>query len=223
MLKCMVFDMDGTLLDTERLAVQFWVDLAEECGVDLPMDFIVSCCGRPRGDIVKRYRENYPAIPAEEAMADRDRWWLEQLDKGLVHTKPGARELLAHAKERGLKVVIATSTVYERAKTELTELGLSPYLDGIVSGDMVPPGRGKPAPDIFLMAMEKMGFPPEECMVVEDSESGCRGGVASGARTVMIPDQLQPSPELRGELYLCLDSLMDLIPVVDELVGERGD
>lgn len=220
MLKCMVFDMDGTLLDTERLAVQFWVDMAKEYGVDVPMDFIIGCCGRPRADIVKRYQEHYPALPVEEAMSDRDQWWLEQTAKGLVHAKPGAAEVLAYLKERGLKTVIATSTPYERAVTELTELGLFPYLDGIVSGDMVPLGRGKPAPDIFLLAMEKMGLPPEECMVVEDSESGCLGGIASGAKTVMIPDQLQPSQELREKLYLCLDSLTDLIPVVEKLSRE---
>lgn len=220
MLKCMVFDMDGTLLDTERLAVQFWVDMAKECGVDLPLEFVIGCCGRPRGDIVERYRKYYPALPVEEAMENRDQWWLDQAAKGLIHTKPGAEEVLAYLKEKGLKAVIATSTPYARAVTELTELGLFPYLDGIVSGDMVSPGRGKPAPDIFLLAMEKMGFSPEECMVVEDSESGCMGGVASGARTVMIPDQRQPGEELWEKLYLCLDSLTDLIPVVDELAGK---
>lgn len=220
MLKCVVFDMDGTLLDTERLAVQFWVDMAKQYGVDLPMSFIVGCCGRPRADIVKRYREHYPALPVEEAMAHRDEWWEEQVKKGLVHTRPGAVELLRHLKEKGVRAVVATSTLYKRAVKELGETGLSPYLDGVVSGDMVPQGRGKPAPDIFLMAMEKMGFSPEECMVVEDSESGCKGGVASGAKTVMIPDQLQPSEELRKSVYLCLDSLHDLIPVVDELAGK---
>lgn len=221
MLKCVVFDMDGTLLDTERLAVQFWVDMAKEHGVDLPLEFVVGCCGRPRGDIVKRYKEHYPTLPVEEVMANRDQWWLDQAAGGLIHTKPGAEELLAYVKRRGLKAVVATSTVYSRAVTELTELGLFPYLDGVISGDMVPPGRGKPAPDIFLLAMERMGVSPEESMVVEDSESGCLGAIASGARAVMVPDQRQPSPELRGELYRCLDSLMDLIPVVDELVGER--
>ena len=221
MLKCVVFDMDGTLLDTERLAVQFWVDMAEEYGVDLPLDFIVSNCGRPRADIVRRYQENYPALPVEEAMSHRDEWWAEQTAKGMVHLKPGAVELLSHLKAKGLKSVIATSTIYRRAEDELRELGLAPYLDGIVSGDMMAPGRGKPAPDIFLAAMEKAGCAPEESMVVEDSESGCLGGIASGAKTVMIPDQLQPSRELREKLYLCLDSLADLIPVVDRLAEER--
>ena len=150
-------------------------------------------------------------------MSHRDEWWAEQAAKGLIHTKPGAAELLKHLKKKGLKAVVATSTVHERAEEELKETGLYPYLDGVVSGDMVPQGRGKPMPDIFLLAMKKMGCSPAECMVVEDSESGCEGGVASGAKTVMVPDQRQPSGELRQRLYLCLDSLIDLIPVVDEL------
>lgn len=220
MLKCVVFDMDGTLLDTEKLAVQFWVDMGKEYGVDLPLEFIVGGCGRPRADIVRRYRENYPTLPAEEAMSHRDEWWAQQAAKGLIHTKPGAAELLAHLKEKGLKTVIATSTFYERAVSELKETGLYPFLDGVVSGDMMASGRGKPAPDIFLRAMETMGCTPEESMVVEDSESGCEGGIASGAKTVMIPDQRQPSEELRQRLYLCLASLTDLIPVVDTLVKE---
>lgn len=218
MLKCVVFDMDGTLLDTERLAIQFWVELGKEYGVELPREFVVGNCGRPRADIVKRYREYYPALPVEEAMGNRDQWWLEQTAKGLIHTKPGAEELLAYVKGKGLKIVLATSTIYTRAVAELTELGLLSYFDEIVSGDMVPSGRGKPAPDIFLLAMERAGFSPEECMIIEDSESGCKGGIASGAKTVMIPDQYQPSPELRERLYRCLDSLTDLIPVVEELV-----
>lgn len=218
MLKCVIFDMDGTLLDTERLAVQFWVDMAGEYGVDLPMEFIVSNCGRPRGDIIRRYGEHYPALPVEEAMSHRDEWWAQQAAKGLIRTKPGAEELLKYLKEKGIGTAVATSTVYKRAVAELEDTGLAPYLEKVVSGDMLPPGRGKPHPDIFLLAMEKMGFSPEECMVVEDSESGCAGGVASGARTVMIPDQTQPSAELREKLYLCLNSLAELIPAVERLI-----
>lgn len=217
MLKCVVFDMDGTLLDTERLAVQFWVDMAREYGVELPMDFIVSNCGRPRADIVRRYQERYPALPVEEAMAHRDQWWEAQVAKGLVHVKPGAVEVLKYLKEKKITAVVATSTIRERAERELTQLGLFPYLSDITAGDMLPQGRGKPNPDIFLLAMERSGFSPEECMVVEDSVSGCEGGIASGAKTVMIPDQLQPGEDLKQRLYLCLDSLSDLIPVVDKL------
>lgn len=220
MLKCVVFDMDGTLLDTERLAVQFWLDMAEEYNVDLPREFVVGCCGRPREDIVRRYREHYPTLPVEEAMAHRDEWWAEQSEKGLVRALPGARELLERLGELGVRAVVATSTHYGRARRELEKTGLLPLVEGIVSGDMLPPGRGKPAPDIFLRAMEEMGCAPAECMVVEDSISGCEGGVASGARTVMIPDQTQPGPELREKLYLCLGSLTELIPVVEDLAGE---
>ena len=218
MLKCVVFDMDGTLLDTERLAIQFWVDKGEEYGVDLPREFIMGGCGCRREDVIRRFQENYPDFPVEEAIVGREAWWMEQEAKGLVETKPGAAETLAHLRRLGLKLVVATSNLYEKAVRELKETGLYPFLDGVISGDELPLGRGKPAPDIFLLAMERMGCAPEECIVVEDSASGVLGGVASGARTVMIPDLLQPSEDLRGKLYRCLESLPELIPVAEELM-----
>ena len=218
MLKCVVFDMDGTLLDTERLAIRFWIDKGEEYGVDLPLEFIMGGCGCRKEDVIKRFREHYPDFPVKEAMVGREDWWAEQEAKGLVQTKPGAVETLTRLRALGLKLVVATSNLYEKAVRELKETGLYPLLDDVVSGDELPLGRGKPAPDIFLLAMKKMGCAPDECIVVEDSVSGAAGGVASGARTVMIPDLLPPSEELEGKLYRCLGSLVDLIPEVEALM-----
>lgn len=218
MLKCVVFDMDGTLLDTEKLSIQFWVDKGKEYGIDMPLEFVVGGCGCRKEDVIRRYQEHYPNFPVEEVIAGREDWWAEQEAKGLVQTKPGAAETLTYLRRLGLKLVVATSNLYDKAVRELKETGLFPYLDDVVSGDELPLGRGKPAPDIFLLAMERMGCAPAECIVVEDSASGVMGGVVSGARTVMIPDLLPPSEELRGKLYRCLDSLPDLIPVVEELI-----
>ena len=198
MLKCVVFDMDGTLLDTEKLSIQFWVDKGKEYGIDMPLEFVMGGCGCRKEDVIRRYQEHYPDFPVEEVIVGREVWWAEQEAKGLVQPKPGAMETLERLRDLGLKLVVATSNLYDKAVRELKETGLYPYLDDVVSGDELPLGRGKPAPDIFLLAMERMRCAPSECIVVEDSASGVMGGVASGARTVMIPDLLPPGEELKG-------------------------
>ena len=107
--------------------------------------------------------------------------------------KEGAYEVLTYLREHGYKVALATSTPWETVEDHLARTDMAGYFDVIVTGDMIE--NGKPAPDIYLLAAERLGVDPADCVGVEDSPNGVRSVHAAGMRAVMIPDmvdQAQP-------------------------------
>ena len=129
-----------------------------------------------------------------------------------VDLKPGVHELLAHLKEKRIKTAIATSSPLERTLLYLTSVGLQDSFDELVSGYMVE--KGKPEPDIFLYAAQKLGIEPEYCMVLEDSPAGILAAHRAGCKPVLVPDQDEPDCETMALLYAKaerLDKVKDLI------------
>lgn len=216
MLDCVVFDMDGTLLDTERVSVLAWQTAGRELGVEIPRDFITGYFGMNRAAIDALYRQTYgPDFPIDTLRARRVQLGEEFFQREPVRTKPGARAILAFLEERGIPALLATGTEYEKARQELEETGLWEYLRGSVCGSMVT--RCKPDPEIYRRAMALVGAAPERTLVVEDSRNGVKAGIAAGCKTVLIPDTWEPNGAFAGELYACCGSLLELIPLVDTL------
>ena len=215
MLRCMILDMDGTLLDTERLSVIAWQEAGKKFGYDIPRDFIIHFFGMTREMIYERFRSTYGAdFPVEEVRAQR-------VENGRVYfldhpmpVKPGARELLECLKERGVAVAVATSTYYEQAVSNLKKAGLYDLVDHVVGGDMCQ--KSKPEPDIFLQALALCGFSRNEAVVIEDSGPGVRAGAASGCKCIMVPDLLEPDAELKSLAYCCCGSLFEVRDMVIE-------
>lgn len=219
MLRCVVFDMDGTLLDTEKLSVRAWQEGGRKYGYEIPAQFIMDNFGRSAAAIDQRYLDAFgPDFPIREVRRERMERGLRYFEEDPHPVMDGARELLEHLREKGITTALATSTRYDRATLQMEMVGLLKWMDVVVTGDMVE--HGKPAPDIFLKALAGAGCPPEEALVVEDSETGARAGLAAGCKTVIVPDLRQPGEEIRQQLYCCPKSLLELIPVVDRLMEE---
>jgi beta-phosphoglucomutase-like phosphatase (HAD superfamily) len=130
---------------------------------------------------------------------------------------PASRALmLTYLKEHGYLIGMATSTGQGSAMEHLTRTGMLDYFapDAIITGNMVK--NGKPAPDIYLLAAERLGVSPEECVGVEDSLNGVRSIHAAGMRAVMIPDMIEPTPEVEGLCWKRCDTLLDIIPLLTE-------
>ena len=106
-----------------------------------------------------------------------------------------------------MKTAVASSSSLEDIRDNLGRLGLLEYFDALVSGHELPSGHEKPAPDIFLLAAERIGCAPEDCYVFEDGVNGCLAGIAAGCATVMIPDLFQPTEELRQNCAGIFESL----------------
>ncbi len=216
----LVFDMDGLLLDTERIARGAFEEACRAAGwPDPDFEVYARCIGGTGGDEGAILRAGYgPDFPWE---AVRDGWWRryhEHVEHRAVPIKPGAAELLAYCSERGLPCALATSTGAELAQTKLALAGLDGYFPIRVTGDMV--RRGKPDPEPYLLAAEQIGIAPGRCWAFEDSANGVRSACAAGYEVFQVPDLVEPPPELRRLGHTVLESLYD---VMDELRVARSE
>lgn len=198
-----IFDMDGVLFDTERIYQQTWHELAQEHRVELGAGFLKTISGT-NGERMRRVVEEYYQVPDGTAVVEE---CMKRMQKKLsqhVPVKDGVREILEFFRERGVRMAVASSSFPRQIEANLRGAGLREYFDAVVSGTEVK--LGKPAPDIFLRAAERIGCRPGDCFVFEDSENGVRAGHAAGCITVMIPDLIEPSDAVRPYCsWICRD------------------
>ncbi len=194
--RAFIFDMDGLMLDTERIALAAWTAALEELSIDLPEGFFVRLIGKRTTDSQElMHRTLGPGAPVEALWEAWGRNFEAHIEREPVPTKPGLFPLLDDLKARDYPRIVATSTGGPRARRHLTDVGLLEYFTDVVSGRDVP--LGKPAPDIFLRAAEILEVPPANCLVLEDSGPGIQGAHAADMLPVLIPDLHPPEPAQR--------------------------
>ena len=209
MIQAVIFDMDGTLLDTEKYYRRFWRKALEEFGYTVTEEQILSLrsLGRPYAPerLKEWFGEDFDYVAVRER---RKELMEEQLQKDGIELKPGAISLLQELKHRGILSAIATATDLERTHRYLQQVEIMPYFDRVISATQVE--LGKPAPDIYLYACEQLGFRPEECIAVEDSPNGVLSAHRAGCKVIMVPDQTPPDEETKKYLFACVDTLEDV-------------
>ncbi|MBO5041761.1 MAG: HAD family phosphatase [Clostridia bacterium] len=211
-IRAIIFDKDGTLHDTEKVYLQAWKAAAAEFGVPDIENTVRDCTGTTIPWIAEYWAKKYPDIPFEDYLPRRQYYYFGILEQG-VPVKEGAHEVLSYLKAHGYKVGMATSTPWDTVKDHLERTDMMGYFDTIVTGDMIE--HGKPAPDIYLLAAERLGVDPAECIGVEDSLSGVRAVCAAGMRAVMVPDLIPPTEEIENMLWKKCEGLDELIPILE--------
>lgn len=216
MIKAVIFDMDGLILDTEKLLVKYWVQAANEAGFPMQREHALNIRSLARKFAIPYlqgiFGEEFDYV---KIRSRRMELMAEHLKKSGLETKPGLMELLTYLKENGIPAAVATATDYERTEAYLTEVGVFGYFDRIVCATMVE--SGKPKPDIYLYAAQQLGLAPEDCLALEDSPNGVRSAAGAGCVTVMVPDLTQPDSELCGMIYAKADSLAQVPELIEEI------
>ena len=205
MIRGVLFDMDGVVLDTEKLYTRFWQEAAQFYGYPMTREQALGMRSLNRGAGMAKMQTYFgPDVDYEKIRNKRMELMDAFVERQGVEVKPGIYELLAFLKSNGILCAIATSSPLERTKRYLSSVCLEEYFDELVSGYMVE--KGKPEPDIYLYAASKLGLSPEECLVLEDSPTGILAAYGAGCIPVMIPDQDEPDAATTKMLYaLCRD------------------
>ena len=201
-----VFDMDGLLLDSERPVRDAWMQVAAELGVALTPAAYLDLVGRNHRDSRLRLR----AIFGDDALlADADRrataLLAERFGARPFDVKPGARRLLSALQAARIPCAVASSTHRAEIGRRLARAGLLDFFAAVCGGDEV--ARGKPEPDIYLLAVERLGVKAATTLAFEDSGHGALAAIAAGLGVVVVPDLKAPEPAWQTRSVAVLDSL----------------
>lgn len=209
-----LFDMDGLVLDSEKLYTRFWMEACRFYGFPMTREQSL----RMRGLGGKAGEEMLHSFfgPTADYMETRAKR-IELMDAFIaengVEPKPGIYELLDYLNARSIPTAITSSSPMDRIRAHLTSLDLYHRFDKICSGHEVP--HGKPAPDIYLHGAAVLGLRPEECLALEDAPAGILSAHRAGCLPVMIPDQDQPDENTLTLLYAKADTLTDVIGLIN--------
>lgn len=211
--KAVIFDLDGLLIDSERIGAENAVAVAERMNVPITRDIVIHTLGMTEKDTYDYYRLFLPDDQRlTEYMNEEGRILNQMILDGRIPLKKGAARLLKHVHDRGLKMAIASSSSANYIRNTLRPSGSLGYFSVIVSSDDIT--KGKPDPEAFLKAAEKLGEKPEDCLVLEDSLHGLHAAINGGFDCLVVPDLISYSEEQIAKATYFL-------PDLDEVV-ERG-
>lgn len=189
-----LFDMDGTLIDTERMGAASWDHAGAETGLMVSEAVKRSMVGRNMDDITRIVQEALPGENVEPLLERANFHYHRLVTEAVPPIKPGAVELLDWLRERDIPMALATSSRSWQAEDKLGRTGLRNYFSFLIGGDQI--DRGKPDPEIFQRAAEGLGVLCEHCVVFEDSAPGIEAANRSGATAVLVPEYWPADPAM---------------------------
>jgi HAD superfamily hydrolase (TIGR01509 family) len=205
-----IFDMDGLLLDSEKIALRAFNETCMHFGLGDQSGVFMKCVGTNAALGIQVLQEGL------EGKADYihfgqlwDSKYFEATHGKPIPLKDGAIEILDHFASLEISTAVATSTSVARARQKLFDAGILDKFKLVVGGDQVE--HGKPHPEIYLKAAHALHAAPKHCLALEDSENGVRSALGAGMAVIQIPDLVRPSPEIRALGHIVLNSLRDVI------------
>lgn len=214
-----IFDMDGTIFDTERLVLDCWERIGERHGISGIREVFMRCIGTNKVRTQEIVYEHYgKEFPYEKFSEESSVLFHEITEKSGIPVKKGAAELLEYLSRNRVPLGLASSTRLAAVTQELQAAGLYDYFQVVVGGDLLK--NSKPAPDIYLMTCERMGVLPENTYAVEDSYNGIRSAHSAGMHPVMVPDLMPATEEMRDLSVAVFEDLFQVKEYFETMLRE---
>lgn len=208
-IKAFIFDMDGLILDTERIAFKSYKEALKEYGYDFTEAFFLTLIGTnvklTKELCLNRYGSWFPFDLLHE---NHNKITEEYIKKNGVPLKEGVNELIDYLKENDYKIALATSSDREKAEYLLELVKIKEKFDYIICGNDIV--NSKPNPEIFLKAAENLKVEPKECIVIEDSKFGVKAAVNAGMKAINVPDMKMPDSEVKSMAFKIFNNLLEV-------------
>ena len=206
MIKAIIFDMDGLMIDSERVTFEGYQYILGKMNLTMDEEFYKTLLGKPLKGIYQRFYDVYGNdFPIKSVIKDVHQYMAERFENEGVPVKKGLLPLLKYLKEQQYKTIVATSSNRDRVDTILESADIVQYFDDSICGDEVT--KGKPDPEVFLKSCQKLGVNVDEAIVLEDSEAGIQASAAAGIKVICIPDMKQPEKEFADKTYKIFEDL----------------
>jgi len=191
--KAVLFDMDGVLLDSEKLHMEAAKRVLKPYGIEIPENLRLEFMGLSEREYWERLKEKFQSLPSPEILAQKkNRAFWKVIREKDYSAFPGAREILKWLKAQKILLAVVSSTPTPQVKYILRKIGLFPFFDLLVGGEKIK--EGKPSPEIYLYTARKLNLSPSDCIVIEDSKNGITAGLRAGMSVIAM----RPPPNAKG-------------------------
>lgn len=215
MIKAVIFDMDGLMIDSERVTFEGYQHVLAKENLTMSEEKYKTLLGKPVKAVHDLFKEDYgPQYDVDQIIKDVHAYIAKRFETEGVPLKPGLVELLKYLKENNYKTIIATSSHRNRVDLIVKQAQIDQYFDDSICGDEVT--KGKPNPEVFLKACQKLQVAPQDALVLEDSESGINAAYNADIKVIGIPDMKYPEEKYVKMTYKIMDNLFQVKDFLEE-------
>ena len=216
MIKAIIFDMDGLMIDSERVTFECYQERLKDMNLTMDEEFYKTLLGKPIKGIYQRFYDVYGNdFPIENVIQDVHQLMAERFETEGVPVKKGLVELLHYLKDNNYKTIVATSSNRDRVDKILAQAKITEFFDDSICGDEVT--KGKPNPEVFLKSCQKLGVNVDEAIVLEDSEAGIQASYDANIKVICIPDMKYPEKQYEEKTFKILKDLTEVTAYLNSL------
>lgn len=216
MIKAIIFDMDGLMIDSERVTFECYQERLKDMNLTMDEEFYKTLLGKPIKGIYQRFYDVYGNdFPIENVIQDVHQLMAERFETEGVPVKKGLVELLHYLKDNNYKTIVVTSSNRDRVDKILAQAKITEFFDDSICGDEVT--KGKPNPEVFLKSCQKLGVNVDEAIVLEDSEAGIQASYDANIKVICIPDMKYPEKQYEEKTFKILKDLTEVTAYLKSL------